>query len=183
MMDIGNKALWYILHTYSGYEKLVKASLEQMAVNNNLEDSLLKVRILTQTVVGESNGKRKVYESKMMPCYVYVKLVYSSELAYLINNTRGVTGFVGPNGQAMPISDDEVARFKLDEEIENVELAVGDNVTVIDGPFTGMIGVIKSLDVMECKAKVVINMLGRDTEVDMLLEQINKIVNNVVTEQ
>lgn len=174
-------AKWYILHTYSGYENMVKTSLEQLIENNSLQDTILDIKIPTETVVEERNGKRKVYEAKVMPCYVFVKLVYSSQIWFLLTNTRGITGFVGPNGKACELSDEEVKRLRLEEYVVDFDMVVGDNVTVVSGPFEGLLGVIKSIDNEHQKAKVILSMLGRDTIVDMDFVQLEKINHTVTT--
>ncbi len=175
-----NNAKWYILHTYSGYESLVKKSIEQMVENGNLQDIILDIKIPTETVIEEKNGKKKAYESKVFPCYVYVKLVYSNQLWFMLTNTRGVTGFVGPNGKAWPLTDDEVKRLRLEEYVTNFDMVVGDDVKVVSGPFEGLVGVIKQIDTTRQKAQVLLNMFGRDTSVDMDFVQLEKI-NNATT--
>ena len=180
-MSTTNEAKWYILHTYSGYESLVKQSIEQMVENGNLQDVILDLKIPTETLIEERNGKKKAYESKVMPCYVFIKLIYSSQLWFMLTNTRGVTGFVGPNGKAWPLEDDEVKRLRLEEHVVDFNMVVGDNVTVISGPFDGMVGVIKEIDEAHQKAKVMLNMFGRETAVDMDFIQIEKITNPTTT--
>ena len=172
-----NQAKWYILHTYSGYESLVKKSIEQMVENGNLQDVILDTKIPTETLIEDRNGKRKAYEAKVMPGYVFIKLIYSSQLWFMLTNTRGVTGFVGPNGKAWPLEEDEVKRLRLEDPVVDFTMAVDDNVTVISGPFEGMVGVIKEIDPTRQKATVVLNMFGRETAVDMDFIQIEKITN------
>ncbi|MCM1043780.1 MAG: transcription termination/antitermination protein NusG [Corallococcus sp.] len=168
---------WYILHTYSGYENMVKTSLEQLIENNNLQDVIVDIKIPTETVIEDRNGKKKAYEAKVMPCYVFVKLIYSSQIWFMLTNTRGVTGFVGPNGKACCLSDDEVKRLRLEEYVVDFDMSVGDSVTAISGPFEGLIGVIKSIDKPHQKAQVNLNMFGRELSVDMDFIQIEKITN------
>lgn len=170
-------ARWYILHTYSGYESLVKKSIEQMTENGNLQDIILDVKIPTETLIEEKNGKKKAYEAKVMPGYVFIKLVYSNEMWYRLTNTRGVTGFVGPNGKAWPLEEDEVKRLGLEDRVADFSMVVGDNISVVTGPFEGMVGVIKGIDLARQKAQVVLNMFGRETAVDMDFIQIEKINN------
>lgn len=177
-MSENNNAKWYILHTYSGYENLVKTSIEQMVENGNLQDVILDTKIPTETLIEEKNGKRKAYEAKIMPGYVFIKLVYSSQLWFMLTNTRGVTGFVGPNGKAWPLEEDEVKRLRLEDKVVDFDMVVGDSVTVVSGPFEGFVGVIKSIDEARQKAQVTLNMFGRETSVDMDFVQIEKI-NNV----
>lgn len=179
-MSENNNAKWYILHTYSGYESLVKKSIEQMIENGNLQDVILDIKIPTETLIEEKNGKKKAYESKVMPCYVFVKLVYSNQLWFMLTNTRGVTGFVGPNGKAWPLDADEVKRLRLEEFVTDFDMVVGDDVRVVSGPFEGLVGVIKAIDSSRQKAQVLLNMFGRETSVDMDFVQLEKI-NNATT--
>lgn len=181
-MSEQNKAQWYILHTYSGYESLVKKSIEQMIENGNLQDRILDIRIPTETLIEEKNGKRKAYESKVMPCYVFVKLVKEDQLSFnqlwfMLTNTRGVTGFVGPGGKAWPLSDEEVKRLRLEDKVVDFDMVVGDNIRVVSGPFDGLVGVIKQIDTGRQKAQVLLNMFGRETSVDMDFIQLEKITN------
>lgn len=176
-MDESNNAKWYILHTYSGYESLVKSSIEQMVENGNLHDVILDIKIPTETLIEERNGKKKAYEAKIMPCYVFIKLVYSSQLWFMLTNTRGVTGFVGPNGKAWPLEEDEVKRLRLEEFVTEFNMVVGDNVKVVSGPFENLVGVIKEIDEPHQKAKVLLNMFGRETSVDMDFIQLEKLTN------
>jgi transcriptional antiterminator NusG len=162
------QAKWYILHTYSGYENIVKANLEQMIENNGLQNQILDIKIPTEQTIEEKNGKKRAVETKIMPCYVFVKLVYSSQLWYLLTyTTRGVTGFVGPQGKAWPLDEDEVKRLRLEEVVTNLDVNIGDNVRVISGPFEGLIGIVKSVDQVRQKVGLVLSMFGRDTSVDM----------------
>ncbi|MBR5250972.1 MAG: transcription termination/antitermination factor NusG [Clostridia bacterium] len=172
-MSNTEQAKWYILHTYSGYENIVKANLEQMIENNGLQNQIIDIKIPTEQTIEERNGKKKAVESKIMPCYVFVKLIYSSELWYMLTyNTRGVTGFVGPQGRAWPLEEDEVKRLRLEEAPVDLNVAIGDNIRVINGPFEGLIGVVKSIDATHQKVGLMLNMFGRDTPVDMDFAQI-----------
>lgn len=174
-MDEQQQAKWYVLHTYSGYENIVKANLEQMRENNNLHDIILDVNIPTMQTVEERNGKRKVVENKVYPCYVYVKLVYSSQMWYLLTNTRGVTGFVGPQGRAWPLTDDEVKRLRLETKVEDFKMKEGDSVRIISGTFEGMIGTIKSVNFAHQKAEVGLLFFGRETNVQVEFIQMEAI--------
>lgn len=176
-MSENNNAKWYILHTYSGYESLVKKSIEQMIENGNLQDVILDIKIPTETLIEEKNGKKKAYEGKVMPCYVFVKLVYSNQLWFMLTNTRGVTGFVGPSGKAWPLDDEEVKRLGLETIVTDFDMVVGDSVRVVSGPFDGLVGVIKQIDNPRQKAQVLLNMFGRETCVDMDFFQLEKITN------
>lgn len=172
---MSQEAKWYVLHTYAGYENIVKANMEQMVANNNLQDMIFDIKIPTEQVIEEKNGKKRIVEVKSMPCYVFVKLIYSSQIWYLLTNTRGVTGFVGPQGKAWPLDEEEVRRHKLEEFKVDFVMEVGDNVKIIDGSFVGMIGTIKNIDHARQKVGVVLNMFGRETPVEMEFGQVEAI--------
>lgn len=148
-----------------------------MVENGSLQDVILDIKIPTETLIEERNGKRKAYEAKVMPCYVFIKMVYSSQLWFMLTNTRGVTGFVGPNGKAWPLEDDEIKRLRLEERVVNFDVEVGDSITVVSGPFEGLVGVVKEKDALRQKAQVLLNMFGRETSVDMDFVQIEKLNN------
>lgn len=169
------QAKWYLLHTYSGYETLVKKNLEQMIENNNLQDNILDIKIPTELTIEEKNGKRKAVETKSMPCYVFVKLVYSSQMWYLLTNIRGVTGFVGPQGKAWPLDEEEVRRLRLEDVKVEFSMGIGDHIKVTTGPFEGMVGEIKNIDEQRQKVGLTINMFGRETAVEMDFDQIEAI--------
>ncbi|HPG92847.1 MAG TPA: transcription termination/antitermination protein NusG [Clostridia bacterium] len=171
-MPSNSEAKWYVLHTYAGYENIVKANLEQMVENNNLQDVIFDIKIPTEQVIEEKNGKKRAVEVKSMPCYIFVKLIYSSQIWYLLTNTRGVTGFVGPQGKAWPLDEDEVRRHKLEEFKIDFKLDVGENVKIIDGSFVGMIGTIKYVDQARQKCGIILNMFGRETPVEMDFDQV-----------
>ena len=136
------KACWYILHTYSGYEMMVKDSLERLIENNNLKDQIFDVKIPMGQTIEEKNGKRKVVERKLLPCYVFIKMKYSNQLWYWVTNTRGVTGFVGPMGRPIPMKEDEIRKMRLEEVVTDADFAVGDKVSIDAGPLEGFDGVI-----------------------------------------
>ena len=169
------EAKWYVIHTYSGYEDLVKANIEQMIENNHLQDEIFDIKILVDSTVEERNGKKKVVQTKIMPCYVYIKLKYSSQIWYLITNTRGVTGFVGPQGKALPLSDEEVKRLRLETVVTDFKLNVGDFARIISGPFEGQVGTIKTIDQSKQKVSVAVSMFGRETTIDMDFVQVEAV--------
>jgi transcriptional antiterminator NusG len=168
---------WYILHCYAGYENIVQANLEKLIENNNLQEIILDIKIPTEQVVEEKNGKRKVVTLKLMPNYVFVKMRYTNDIWYMVTNTRGVTGFVGPVGRAQPISEDEVRRLHLEKIVVDFKMGIGDNVKVLSGPLDGFIGEIKGIDNENQKVQVVVNMFGRETPVDLDFVQVEAITN------
>ncbi len=169
-------AKWYVIHTYSGYEAMVKDTLEKMVENSNLQDQILEIKIPMEQTIEEKNGKKKVVLRKILPCYVFIKLVYSNNLWFMITNTRGVTGFVGPQGKALPLSDDEVKRMRLETKIEVVDFEIGDKVQIVSGPLDGFEGSIIDLDIPNQKAKLKVAMFSTETEVEVDFVQL-KILN------
>ena len=174
-MSNAEQAKWYVIHTYSGYEALVKDNIEKLIENNNIGDVIFDIKIPMEETIEEKNGKKKVVQRKILPCYVFLKMVYSNDMWFLITNTRGVTGFVGPQGKAIPLGDDEVRKMRLEEKVENYDLAVGDEVSIVSGPLTSFTGVIESLNEESQKARVKVSMFGRETEVDLDFIQLDKI--------
>ena len=160
-------AKWYVIHTYSGYEAMVKDTLEKMVENSNLQDQILEIKIPMEQTIEEKNGKKKVVLRKILPCYVFIKLVYSNNLWFMITNTRGVTGFVGPQGKALPLSEDEVKRMRLETKIEVVDFKIGDKVQIVSGPLDGFEGDIIDLDIPNQKAKLKVAMFSTETEVEV----------------
>lgn len=166
---------WYILHTYSGYESLVKASLEKLIENNNLGDYIVDLKIPMEQVIEEKNGKKKVVERRLLPCYVFIKMIYTNQIWYYVTSTRGVTGFCGPQGHPIPMKEDEIRKMRLEEFVTNVDLSVGDTVSIEDGPLKGFLGTIRELNDSTQKAKIATTMFGRDTDVEVEYIQIKKV--------
>ena len=176
------QAKWYVIHTYSGYEAMVKDSLEQLIENNNLQEKIFEIKIpMEETLEEKANGKKKLVERKLFPCYVFLKMIYSNDIWYLVTNTRGVTGFVGPQGRPLPLTDDEVARNGLEARALNVDFTVGDEVQIVYGPLESFCGKIISLNESTQNAMVNVEMFGRATDVEVSFAQLKKV--NVVTEQ
>lgn len=173
---MAENAKWYVIHTYSGYEAMVKDTLEKMVENSNLQDQILEVKIPMEQTIEEKNGKKKIVLRKVLPCYVFIKLVYSNNLWFLITNTRGVTGFVGPQGKALPLSQDEVQRMRLETTVdESVTFNVGDKVTIVSGPLDGFEGEILDVNVASQKAKVRVAMFNTETEVEVDFVQLKSL--------
>ena len=172
---------WYILHTYSGYELLVRESLFRLIENNSLEDQIFDVKIPTeQTIEEKANGKKKVVERKLFPTYVFIKMIYSNQLWYLVTNTRGVTGFVGPQGRPIPMKDEEIRKMRLEDYVVDADFKVGDRVSIDNGPLEGFIGTIKEKNDETQRAKVAIVMFGREQDVEVEYVQMTKIQENAV---
>ena len=173
-MGIEN-AKWYVLHTYSGYESMVKDNLQMVFKKNNMEDRLFEITIPLEDVVEEKNGKRKIVQRKKFPCYVIVKMEYNNSMWHMVTNTRGVTGFVGPQGRPMPLTEDEIKRMHLEKIVVETNLIVGRQVKIITGPLEGFIGTVDSVDAVNSKCKVIVSMFGRDTPVDLEMYQVEKV--------
>lgn len=170
------QANWYVLQTFSGYEKMVQSNLRTMLENNNLKDFIFDVVVPEEEEIVEKNGKKKVVIRKKFPCYVFIKMIYTKRVWFMVTQTRGVTCFCGPQGRPLPLTDDEVKRNQLEKiEIKDLNMAVGDNVKVLNGPLKDMIGEVKDLNVDTQKVKVILSMFGRETPVDLDFVQVEKI--------
>ena len=154
---------------------MVKDSLFRLIENNNLKDQIFDVKIPMEQTIEEKNGKRKVVERKLLPCYVFIKMIYSNQLWYWVTNTRGVTGFVGPQGRPIPMKEDEIRKMRLEEVVLDADFKVGDTISIDAGPLEGFDGVITELNDLSQKAKVNIQMFGRSTDVEVEYIQIKKI--------
>lgn len=171
------QAEWYVAHTYSGYENKVKASIEATVENRHMEDLILEVQVPVQEVVETKDGKKIVREKKLFPGYVMVKMYMTDDSWYVVRNTRGVTGFVGPASKPVPLTKAELKTMGIKQQIVQVDIEVGDNVNVVDGPFEGFAGVVEEISLEKSKVKVNISMFGRDTPTELEFEQIQKIKN------
>lgn len=171
---------WYILHTYSGYETMVRESLLRLIENNNLGDMIVDVKIPTeQTIEEKANGKKKIVNRKLLPCYVFIKMIYSNQIWYLVTNTRGVTGFCGPQGRPIPMKEDEIRKMRLEEYVVDADFKAGDRVTIDNGPLEGFIGTIVEVNDEQQRAKVSIVMFGRKQEVEVEYVQMQRIPDTV----
>ncbi|MBQ8322971.1 MAG: transcription termination/antitermination factor NusG [Clostridia bacterium] len=175
-MPMNEEPKWYILHTYSGYEAMVKDSLEKLIENNNLGDYIVDLKIPMEQVIEEKNGKRKVVERKLLPCYVFIKMIYTNQIWYYVTSTRGVTGFCGPQGRPKPMNADEIRKMRLEDVLVDPNaFKLGDTVSVEDGPLKGFLGKIKELNASTQKAKISTSMFGRNTDVEVEFVQIKKV--------
>ncbi|MCI8413695.1 MAG: transcription termination/antitermination factor NusG [Clostridia bacterium] len=168
------EAKWYVLHTYSGYENMVRDNLKMVFEKNNMLDRLMEITIPMEDVVEEKNGKRKIVQRRMFPCYVLVKMIYNNDMWHMITNTRGVTGFVGPQGRPLPLTEDEIKRMHLEKIVVETNYHVGDRVKVTQGPLEGFVGEIETMDAGASKCRVIVSMFGRETPVDLELYQIER---------
>ena len=168
------EANWYVVHTYSGYENKVKADIEKTIENRHLEEEILEVRIPMQDVVEMKNGAKKQVQKKMFPGYVLINMVMNDDTWYVVRNTRGVTGFVGPGSKPVPLTEAEMRPLGIKEEKVVVDFKEGDTVTIIGGVWKDTVGVIQSMN--ESKQIVTINveLFGRETPVEISFAEVKK---------
>ena len=167
-------ARWYVVHTYSGYENTVKATIEKTVASRQLQDQILTISIPMETVTEiTESGASKTYDRKLYPGYVFIKMVYSDDTWHVIRNVRGVAGFVGASGNdPIPLSDDEVYEMGVEKREIVVNYAVGDTVRILDGPLSSFSGVVESIEVEKNSVSVIVSMFGRETPVEFELDQV-----------
>ena len=171
---------WYVVHTYSGYENKVKANIEKTIENRKLQDQIFDVRVLQQEVVEVKGGERKKVTRKLFPGYVLVNMVMNDDTWYVIRNTAGVTGFVGPGSEPVPLTDIELMKLGITEgepEAEKIKLdiAVGDLVEVTDGAWAGRESVIKEINMNKQTVTIEVDMFGRATSVEIDFTDVKKL--------
>jgi transcriptional antiterminator NusG len=173
-------AKWYTVHTYSGYENKVAQTIMKVVENRKLHDLICEVNGPTEKVtelVDGKNGEKKnrEYERKIYPGYVFVKMICNDDSWYIIKNTRGVTGFVGPGSEPTPLTDAEVAALSIEtEQVVELNINVGDQVQVVGTPMDGFIGTVKSIDMEEKTVDIIVSMLGRETPATLSITQVTK---------
>ena len=164
---------WYVVHTYSGYENKVKTDLEKTIKNRELEDFFFNIVVPMEEQVEIKDGKRKTNLKKVFPGYVLIKMIVTDDSWYVVRNIRGCTGFVGPASKPVPLTDAEVAALGVEKHSVEVGYREGDTVKIINGPLEGYSGVIKSIDLDNNNVCVVLSMFGRETPVELELDQIS----------
>ena len=167
-------AKWYVVHTYSGYENTVKATIEKTVESRQLQDVILDISIPMETVTEiTESGVSKTYDRKVYPGYVLVKMVYSDDTWHVIRNIRGVTGFVGTSSNdPTPLTEEEVYAMGVEKKEIIVNYAVGDQVRILDGPLSGFLGRVDTIEVDKNSVTVVVSMFGRETPVEFELDMI-----------
>ena len=170
---MAESAKWYVIHTYSGYENAVKAAIENSVANRGMEDMVLRMEIPMETVteVTES-GVIKEVERKVFPGYVLIKMVLTDETWHIIRNIRGVTGFVGEANKAIPLTEEEVRQMSLEKHEIVVKYSVGETVRITDGPLASFTGIVEEIEPDKNKVRVVVSMFGRETPVELELDQV-----------
>ncbi|MGI5930260.1 transcription termination/antitermination protein NusG [Pseudoflavonifractor sp.] len=172
---MAESAKWYVVHTYSGYENTVAASIEKAVENRNMHDLIQEVSIPLETVTEITDNGPKTVERKVFPGYVLVKMVMTDETWHLVRNVRGATGFVGSGNKAIPLSDEEIAALGVEKREVVVGYAVGDNVRITDGALESYLGTVDEIDMEREKVRIVVSMFGRETPVELDLDQVEPV--------
>ena len=165
---------WYVVHTYSGYENKVKADIDKTIDNRNLQDEILEVRVPMQDVVEMKNGARKTVQKKMFPGYVLINMIMNDETWYVVRNTRGVTGFVGPGSKPVPLSDAEMKPLGIRSEHVSIDFTEGDTIVVVAGAWKDTVGAVQRIDYGKQTATINVEMFGRETPVEIGFEEVRK---------
>ena len=161
------EANWYVVHTYSGYENKVKANIEKTIENRHLEEEILEVRVPMQDVVEMKNGARKTVQKKMFPGYVLINMVMNDDTWYVVRNTRGVTGFVGPGSKPVPLTEAEMKPLGIRQENVSIDFAEGDMIVVVAGAWKDTVGVVQRIDYGKQTATINVELFGRETPVEI----------------
>ncbi|MEE1244819.1 MAG: transcription termination/antitermination protein NusG [Acutalibacteraceae bacterium] len=171
-MSESQEAKWYVVHTYSGYENKVASDLATMVESRGMQDLIQDIKIPTETVTEIKEDKKREVERKIFPGYVLIKMIVTDDSWYVVRNIRGCTGFVGPASKPVPLTQEEVAALGVEKHSVEVGYKEGDNVKIISGPLEGYTGVVKTVDTENNNVCVVLSMFGRETPVELELDQI-----------
>lgn len=170
---------WYAIHTYSGYEEKVRESIKQRADSLDMKDKIFDVVVPKEKQIEIKNGKRKVVEKRIFQGYVLVQMKMSEDAWYIVRNTPNVTGFVGTGNEPTPVSEDEMEKIQkrmgIEQPKHKIDFSIGEVVNIIDGPFKGFDGSINEIDAQKGKIKVLVNMFGRETPVELDSLQVKKV--------
>ena len=170
-----SEAKWYVVHTYSGYENKVKANIDKTIENRHLEDQILEVRVPMQEVVELKNGVQKATQKKMFPGYVLIHMIMNDDTWYVVRNTRGVTGFVGPGSKPVPLTEAEMRPLGIEDEPEvSIDIEVGDEVIVTSGAWEGTVSAVKAINPHKQSVTIEVDMFGRATSVEIGFLDIKK---------
>ena len=168
------EANWYVVHTYSGYENKVKANIEKTIENRHLEDEILEVRVPLQDVVEMKNGARRVVQKKLFPGYVLINMVMNDDTWYVVRNTRGVTGFVGPGSKPVPLTEAEMKPLGIQTENVSIDFGEGDMIVVVAGAWKDTVGVVQKNDYSKQTATINVELFGRETPVEISFAEVRK---------
>ena len=172
MGDDMAEAQWYVVHTYSGYENKVKVDLEKTIENRKLQDVIMEVSVPLIDSIEVKNGVRKIVQKKMLPGYVLVRMIMNDDTWYVVRNTRGVTGFVGPGSKPVPLTEQEVYNMGINREHEKLDFVEGETVTVLNGAWMNTQGVIKAINPAKQTLTISVEMFGRETPVEIAFEDV-----------
>lgn len=173
---MAESAKWYVAHTYSGYENTVAATIEKAVENRNMHDLIQEINIPMETVTEITDNGPKTFERKVFPGYVLVKMVMTDEAWHLVRNIRGVTGFVGEgSNKPIPLTEEEIANLGVEKKQIEVAYQLGDNVKITDGALESFLGTVEEIDLERGKVSVKVSMFGRDTPVELELDQIERV--------
>lgn len=165
---------WYVVHTYSGYENKVKANIDKTIENRHLEEEILEVRVPMQDVVELKNGARKTVQKKMFPGYVLINMVMNDDTWYVVRNTRGVTGFVGPGSKPVPLSEAEMKPLGIKTENLSVDFKEGDTIAVVAGVWKDTVGLVQRIDYGKQTVTINVELFGRETPVEIDFAEVRK---------
>lgn len=168
------EANWYVVHTYSGYENKVKANIEKTIENRHLEEEILEVRVPMEDVVEVKNGAKKTVQKKLFPGYVLINMIMNDDTWYVVRNTRGVTGFVGPGSKPVPLTEAEMKPLGIKTENVSVDFAEGDTIAVVAGVWKDTVGVVQRMDFGKQTATINVELFGRETPVEISFAEVRK---------
>ena len=168
------EAKWYVVHTYSGYENKVKADIEKTIENRNLHDTILEVKVPMQDVVEVKNGSKKTVQKKMFPGYVLVNMIMNDETWYVVRNTRGVTGFVGPGSKPVPLTGAEMKPLGIKTDNVTIDFEEGDTIVVVAGAWKDTVGAVQRIDYNKQTATINVELFGRETPVEIGFEEVRR---------
>lgn len=169
-----SEAKWYVVHTYSGYENKVKTNIDKAIENRHMEDQILEVRVPMEEVVELKNGVQRTVQRKMLPGYVMIHMIMNDDTWYVVRNTRGVTGFVGPGSKPVPLEDSEMENLGIKRDDVVVDFGVGDTVTVLSGAWEGTVGVVQSMNEQKKSLSINVELFGRETPVELSFSEVKK---------
>lgn len=169
---MAEESKWYVVHTYSGYENAVAAAVLKAAENRRMQDLIEEVNIPMESVTEHTDNGDKTVERKTYPGYVFVKMIMTDESWHLVRNVRGATGFVGSDGKAVPLTEQEILDLGVERREVVAEFSVGNSVKVIDGPLQGFLGTVEEVEAAKNRVRVIVSMFGRETPVDLDYDQV-----------
>ncbi len=168
------EANWYVVHTYSGYENKVKANIDKTIENRNLQEEILEVRVPMQDVVELKNGVRKTVQKKMFPGYVLINMIMNDDTWYVVRNTRGVTGFVGPGSKPVPLTEAEMKPLGIHVDNVTIDFEEGDTIVVVAGAWKDTVGIVQKIDFNKQTATINVEMFGRETPVEISFAEVRR---------